>query len=54
VAQDLTPGTIVLLHDADGWRPDASRTQTAEAIPAICTAVRDRGLEPVTLGELVA
>ena len=54
VARDLAPGAIVLLHDADGWRPDASRAQTAEAIPAICAAARDRGLEPVPLGELVA
>lgn len=54
VVRDLSPGAIVLLHDADGWRPDASRAQTAAAIPAICAAIRDRGLEPVTLGELVA
>ena len=53
VAHDLAPGAIVLLHDADGWQPGASRAQTAEAIPAICAAVRDRGLEPVPLGELV-
>jgi peptidoglycan/xylan/chitin deacetylase (PgdA/CDA1 family) len=54
VARDLMPGAIILLHDADGWRPEASRAQTAEAIPAICSAARERGLEPVTLSEMVA
>jgi peptidoglycan/xylan/chitin deacetylase (PgdA/CDA1 family) len=54
VARDLAPGSIILLHDADGWRPQASRKQTADAIPAICSAVRDRGLQPVRLSELVA
>ncbi len=54
VARDLAPGSIILLHDADGWRPEASRVQTAEAIPAICSTARTRGLEPVTLSELVA
>lgn len=50
----LTPGGILLLHDADGWDPSASRAQTAEAIGPICAGARARGLEPVTLGDLVA
>ncbi len=49
----LTPGGVLLLHDADGWDPSASRDQTATAIVPICTAARARGLEPVALGDLV-
>ena len=48
----LTPGGVLLLHDADGWDPSASRDQTAAAIVPICTAARARGLQPVALGEL--
>ena len=48
----LTRGCILLLHDADGWAPDAPRVDTAAAIPGICAAARDQGLELVTLNEL--
>jgi peptidoglycan/xylan/chitin deacetylase (PgdA/CDA1 family) len=37
------PGTILLLHDGDGYDPDGDRTQTAEALPAIIHELRDRG-----------
>jgi peptidoglycan/xylan/chitin deacetylase (PgdA/CDA1 family) len=50
----LAPGTILLLHDADGWAPERSRQQTADAVRDICRAARVRELEPVTLDELVA
>jgi len=50
----LAPGTILLLHDADGWAPERSRQQTADALRDICRAARARDLEPVTLDELVA
>lgn len=53
-AAALAPGCILLLHDADGWAPDALRAHTAAAIPDICAAARGKGLELVTLGELVA
>ena len=49
----LAPGTILLLHDADGWAPGRPRHQTAEALPEICRAARARDLELVTLTELV-
>ncbi len=49
----LEPGGVLLLHDADGWDPTASREQTAAAIVPICTTARARGLEPVSLGELM-
>lgn len=50
----LEPGAILLLHDADGWDPEATRTQTAQAIPTICADARERGLEPTTLGAVLA
>jgi peptidoglycan/xylan/chitin deacetylase (PgdA/CDA1 family) len=53
-ARALEPGAIVLLHDADGWAPERPRQQTADALPEICRAARARGLELVTLDELVA
>jgi peptidoglycan/xylan/chitin deacetylase (PgdA/CDA1 family) len=53
-AQALAPGAIILLHDADGWAPERPRQQTAEALPEICRSARVRGLELVTLDDLVA
>jgi peptidoglycan-N-acetylglucosamine deacetylase len=50
----LEPGAILLLHDADGWAPERRRQETADALPEICRAARARGLELVTLDELVA
>ena len=52
VRRAFLPGAIILLHDADGWEPARPRAQTAEAVPAICAAARDRGLELVTVSEL--
>ena len=52
-AQALAPGAILLLHDADGWAPEHPRQQTADALPEICRSARARGLELVTLDELV-
>ncbi len=52
--RSLRPGGILLLHDADGWDPAASRMQTAAALGPICAGARERGLEPVSLGVLTA
>lgn len=52
-ARALAPGCILLLHDADGWAPDRLRVHTTAAIPDICAAARDKGLELVTLDELI-
>jgi peptidoglycan/xylan/chitin deacetylase (PgdA/CDA1 family) len=52
-AQALAPGTILLLHDADGWAPGRPRQQTADALAEICRSARARELELVTLDELV-
>ena len=37
------PGTILLLHDGDGYAPDGDRMQTAEALPTIIRELRARG-----------
>lgn len=50
----LRPGAVILLHDADGWRPDTPRPQTVAALPDICRAIRARGLAPVRLDRLGA
>jgi peptidoglycan/xylan/chitin deacetylase (PgdA/CDA1 family) len=52
-ARGLAPGAILLLHDADGWRPDATRDQTAAALPDICRSAERNGLTLVTLGRLL-
>ena len=49
----LRPGTVVLLHDADGWRTGRARPQTAMALPGICEAARRRGIELVTFTDLL-
>lgn len=50
----LRPGTILLLHDADGWAPGRPRQQTADALAEICRSARERDIALVTLDELVA
>lgn len=45
----LAPGTVLLLHDADGWAPGTARPQTVEALPAILEAAAALGLTPVRL-----
>ncbi len=45
VAKDLAPGAIVLLHDSARYAPRASAAATAEAIPLIAAAARERDLE---------
>lgn len=43
------PGSIILLHDGDGYNPQGDRRQTAAAVPEIVTRLRDRGFDFVTL-----
>lgn len=45
------PGMILLLHDGDGYDPLGDRTQTADALPAIIRALRDRGFRFVAVPE---
>ena len=47
--EGVKPGSIVLLHDGDGYNADGNRLQTAAALPSIITGLRERGYEFVTL-----
>ena len=42
------PGAIILMHDAGG-----DRSETIAALPAIIERLRKRGLEPVTIPQLM-
>ena len=42
-------GSILLLHDGDGYDPDGDRLQTAHALPAIIDGLRGRGFRFETL-----
>jgi peptidoglycan/xylan/chitin deacetylase (PgdA/CDA1 family) len=43
------PGSIILLHDGDGYDPDGDRLQTAAAVPLIIDGLRGLGYGFVTL-----
>ncbi len=45
--RDLGPGDVILLHDADFYSARDSHHRTAQALPAIISAVRQRGLHTV-------
>ena len=45
----LRAGSILLLHDGDGYDEDGDRMQTAQALPGIIRGLRARGLGFVTL-----
>ncbi|MBA3671375.1 MAG: polysaccharide deacetylase family protein [Gemmatimonadaceae bacterium] len=45
----LRNGSILLLHDGDGYDPEGDRLQTAEALPAIIAGARGRGFRFRTL-----
>jgi peptidoglycan/xylan/chitin deacetylase (PgdA/CDA1 family) len=47
--EGVAPGSIVLLHDGDGYNPDGDRTQTAAALPQIIERLKDQGYEFATL-----
>jgi peptidoglycan-N-acetylglucosamine deacetylase len=42
-------GSILLLHDGDGYDPNGDRLQTAEALPIILDGLRRRGFRFSTL-----
>jgi peptidoglycan/xylan/chitin deacetylase (PgdA/CDA1 family) len=44
--QDLGPGDVVLLHDADFYSAQGSWRRTAAALPAVLDAIVARGLRP--------
>jgi peptidoglycan/xylan/chitin deacetylase (PgdA/CDA1 family) len=45
----MRAGSILLLHDGDGYDADGDRMQTADALPLIITGLRSRGFGFVTL-----
>lgn len=45
----LRAGSILLLHDGDGYDADGDRMQTAGALPLIITGLRERGFAFATL-----
>jgi peptidoglycan/xylan/chitin deacetylase (PgdA/CDA1 family) len=47
--EGVTPGSIVLLHDGDGYNPDGDRMQTAAALPYIIDRLKEQGYEFATL-----
>jgi peptidoglycan/xylan/chitin deacetylase (PgdA/CDA1 family) len=47
--EGVSPGSIVLLHDGDGYNPDGDRLQTAAALPIIIDRLKEQGYEFATL-----
>ena len=47
--EGMRAGSILLLHDGDGYDADGDRLQTAEALPAIIQGLRSRGFQFATL-----
>jgi peptidoglycan/xylan/chitin deacetylase (PgdA/CDA1 family) len=47
--EGLHAGSILLLHDGDGYDADGDRMQTAEALPTIIDGLRARGFRFTTL-----
>ena len=47
--EGVSPGSIVLLHDGDGYNADGDRMQTAAALPLIIDRLKDQGYEFATL-----
>jgi peptidoglycan/xylan/chitin deacetylase (PgdA/CDA1 family) len=48
-AKGIRSGSILLLHDGDGYDADGDRLQTAEALPSIIENLRGRGFHFATL-----
>ena len=50
VVKDLSPGAIVLLHDSPRYAEERDTAwETAQAIPLIAAAAKERGLEWTTI-----
>jgi peptidoglycan/xylan/chitin deacetylase (PgdA/CDA1 family) len=52
VLRRIRPGDIVVLHDGHDV-PGRHRTDCARAVPLILTGLRERGLDCVTISELL-
>jgi peptidoglycan/xylan/chitin deacetylase (PgdA/CDA1 family) len=53
VLRDVRPGSVVLLHDGLDGNPSADRAVIVRALPLILDGLRERGLHPVRVDELV-
>jgi peptidoglycan/xylan/chitin deacetylase (PgdA/CDA1 family) len=49
--EGMHAGSILLLHDGDGYDPEGDRMQTADALPIIIDGLRGRGFRFTTLPE---
>jgi peptidoglycan/xylan/chitin deacetylase (PgdA/CDA1 family) len=47
--EGASPGSIILLHDGDGYNPNGDRMQTAAALPEIIDRLKEQGYEFATL-----
>lgn len=54
IAHRLRPGAIVLLHDSDSFGPDGMWRVACESLGRVADELDARGLQAVTLDELVA
>lgn len=54
VRERLRPGSIILLHDGDGYKPRGDRGQTADALPGIIADIRQAGYRFESLSTLAA
>src|SRR5256885_19781 len=50
---DVEPGDVILLHDADTYSAPGSHRRTAAALPLILDALEARGLTPTVPGALI-
>ena len=53
VLAKVRPGSIILLHDGEDGVLGADRSTTVAALPAILEGLKERGLTPVRLDELL-
>jgi len=53
VLRDVRPGSVILLHDGLDGDVHADRSVIVEALPMILDGLRQRGLHPVPVDELV-
>ena len=49
----MKPGSIILLHDGIDGNIGADRSVILQALPLIIEGLRERGLQPVRLDELL-
>jgi peptidoglycan/xylan/chitin deacetylase (PgdA/CDA1 family) len=47
VTEDLAPGDVLLLHDADWYSAEGSYRNTVTALPRVLDAIEEHGLRPV-------